>query len=45
MVRNHDLRGRVVEEGISGEEEDDQGVVMGRTMPLEEVFSAKEGGG
>ena len=45
MVRDDDLRRGVMEEGVNGEEEDNQGGVMRRTSPLEEVISTKEGRG
>ena len=41
MIRNNDLRSRIVEERINGEEDDDQGETMRRTAPLKEMFSSE----
>ena len=45
MVRDNDLRVGVMEEGINGEEDDDQREAVRGASPHKEMFSSKKGGG
>ena len=44
VIRNDDLRRGVMEKGVDGEEDYDQGESMRSAAPLKKVFSSKQGG-